>query len=97
MNQQIVTYIFARVVLALAKLSVAKGGVVPRAVRDKATLNAWPVFAALSWGMVMWLFRWHPDNIQPSMRSSMKYMYVSPRIDAVVDWLIPEDGIVSSN
>ncbi|MCJ1257432.1 hypothetical protein MMC24_005257 [Lignoscripta atroalba] len=73
-NQQIVIYVFARVVLALAKLSVQKGGVVPPALKEGVTTNAWPVFGALSWGMVMWLFRWHPESIQPSMRSSMKYM-----------------------
>ena len=75
-NQQIVIYVFARVVLALAKLSVQKGGIVPRGLKEGVTTNAWPVFGALSWGMVMWLFRWHPESIQPSMRSSMKYMYV---------------------
>lgn len=46
------------------------------AVKAKVIGNAWPVFAALSWGMVMWVFRWHPDTVQPSLRSSMKYMYV---------------------
>lgn len=38
--------------------------------------SAWPVFASLSWGFVMYLFRWYPDTIQPSLRSSMKYMCV---------------------
>jgi len=75
-NQQIVIYVFARVVLALAKMSVQQGGPVPGQLREKVTGNAWPVFAALSWGAVMWLFRWHPDVIQPSMRSSMNYMFV---------------------
>lgn len=36
---------------------------------------AWPVFASLSWGMVMWLFRHHPEDLQPSLRSSMNYIY----------------------
>ena len=79
-NQQIVIYVFARVVLALAKLSVQKGGIVPQSVQEGVTTNAWPVFGALSWGMVMWLFRWHPETIQPSLRSSMKYMYESPAL-----------------
>ena len=77
-NQQIVIYVFARVVLAMAKLAVqrkSEGGMgLSPAVKSKVTGNAWPVFAALSWGMVMWVFRWHPDTVQPSMRSSMKYM-----------------------
>jgi len=77
-NQQIVIYVFARVMLAVAKLSVQRrreGGVgMGRDLREKVQRNAWPVFASLSWAMVMWLFRWYPETIQPSMRSSMKYM-----------------------
>ncbi|KAI4161481.1 MAG: hypothetical protein LQ342_004884 [Letrouitia transgressa] len=74
-NQQIVIYVFARVVLALARLKVQSGGLVPPQLREKVESNAWPVFAALSWAFVMWLHRWHPETIQPSLRSSMKYMY----------------------
>ncbi|RPB24778.1 peroxisomal membrane protein 24 [Terfezia boudieri ATCC MYA-4762] len=81
-NQQIVLYVFARVVMALAKLAVAP----PSAGRNQLLSStvvgkdvgqvAWPVFASLSWGAVMYLFRWHPETIQPSLRSSMKYLYV---------------------
>ena len=73
-NQQIVIYVFARVVLALARLSVQRGGTIPREFRERVTNNAWPVFAAVSWAGVMWLYRWHPETIQPSLKSSMKYM-----------------------
>lgn len=76
-NQQIVIYVFARVVLAFAKMSVQSGGMVPRGFRERAVGHAWPIFASLSWGAVMWLFRWHPETIQPSMRSSMQYMWVT--------------------
>ncbi|KAL8695415.1 MAG: hypothetical protein Q9224_003402, partial [Gallowayella concinna] len=72
-NQQIVIYVFARVVLALARLSVQRGGAIPHEFRERVTSNAWPVFAALSWASVMWLYRWHPETIQPSLKSSMKY------------------------
>lgn len=85
-NQQIVIYVFARVVLALAKLTVQQPGdrgygmgrvmVMPEGWKSGVARNAWPVFAGLSWGAVMWLFRWHPETLQPSLRSSMKYMYV---------------------
>lgn len=71
-NQQIVVYVFARVVLALAKLSVAKGLV--KDPQGHTTGASWPIFASLSWALVMWLFRWHPETIQPSLRSSMKYL-----------------------
>lgn len=39
--------------------------------------NSWPIFASVSWASVMWLFRWHPEMLQPSLRSSMTYMYVT--------------------
>jgi len=74
-NQQIVIYVFARVVLGLAKLSVSTDMLGPLEVRDRLAKNAWPVFAAASWATVMWLFRWHPETLQPSLRSSMVYIY----------------------
>ncbi|KNZ71448.1 Peroxisomal membrane protein 4, partial [Termitomyces sp. J132] len=33
------------------------------------------VFAALSWGAVMWLFRHRGETIQPGMFNSMTYLY----------------------
>lgn len=94
-NQQIVIYIFARVVLATAKLIVTPasdnalvgsqyGGRGGRNLfglnqnqLNRIKENSWPVFASLSWASVMWLFRFHPEMLQPSLRSSMQYMYVS--------------------
>lgn len=80
-NQQIVIYVFARVVLALARLAVAPGRGLPLVSRERPaallTQHAWPVFAAASWGMVMHLFRHHPDDLQPSLRSSMTYIYLN--------------------
>lgn len=81
-NQQIVVYVFARVVLALARLAVKPGSPValpvvstdPR-LASAVSYYAWPVFASASWGMVMWLFRHHPEDLQPSLRSSMSYIY----------------------
>lgn len=80
-NQQIVVYVFARVVLALARLAVKEGSglalpVVSRqGTNERVSHYAWPVFASVSWGLVMWLFKTHPDELQPSMRSSMNYIY----------------------
>lgn len=79
-NMQIVVYVFARVVLALAKLAVNSevlGGVVlgGETGRDRVRGAAWPLFAAGSWGAVMWLFRWHPETLQGSLRGSMVYLY----------------------
>ncbi|KAI0409633.1 peroxisomal membrane protein 4 [Xylaria palmicola] len=80
-NQQIVIYVFARVVLALARLAVRPGGrglplVSREAPSALITQHAWPVFASVSWGLVMHLFRHHPDDLQPSLRSSMNYIYL---------------------
>jgi len=81
-NQQIVVYIFARVALAVAKLLVKPRTEVgggwnifgDQHMRELVQKNAWPVFASLSWASVMWLFMWHPDVVQPSLRNSMQYM-----------------------
>ena len=42
----------------------------------RITYYAWPVFASVSWAMVMYLFRHYPEDLQPSLRSSMNYIYV---------------------
>ncbi|KAF2682664.1 mitochondrial carrier [Lentithecium fluviatile CBS 122367] len=88
-SQQIVIYVFARVCLALAKLTVQPKGVGKiegggggwgllgeGEARHRIVKNGWPAFASLSWAMVMYLFRWHPETVQSSLRSSMSYIYV---------------------
>jgi peroxisomal membrane protein 4 len=83
---KIVVFVFARVMLALARIAVSNPSpavpiptiptqLLPLEIRKKIRANAWPVFASLSWALVMFIFRWQPDSIQPSLRSSMKYMY----------------------
>ncbi|KAL2382566.1 hypothetical protein RJZ90_003183 [Blastomyces dermatitidis] len=84
-SKQIVIYVFARVVLAMAKIAVEPGThglshlITPEA-RNKIYANAWPAFASLSWAFVMYLFRWYPAAIQSSLRSSMTYMYVKQNL-----------------
>ena len=94
-NQQVTIYVFARVVLALAKLIIRNYlfrdryrqqrhaqaefyGMGDSAWTGKRMppVDAWPLFASLSWAFVMYLFRWYPETLQPSLRSSMKYMSV---------------------
>ncbi|KAF1944059.1 peroxisomal membrane protein 4 [Clathrospora elynae] len=91
-SQQIVIYVAARVCLALAKLAVqprhvgsghgVEGGaggwelIADGELRRSLIRNGWPVFASLSWAMVMYIFRWHPESVQSSLRSSMSYIYV---------------------
>ncbi|KAK9325680.1 Tim17/Tim22/Tim23/Pmp24 family-domain-containing protein [Lipomyces orientalis] len=73
-NQQIVLYVFSRVVLGLAKLTVKKK-VIP-SLNDDVGSKVWPVFAAVCWGLVMYMFRTDPDVLQPSMKTSMDYIYL---------------------
>ncbi|RKP08428.1 peroxisomal membrane protein 4-like protein [Thamnocephalis sphaerospora] len=68
-NKQIVLYVFARVVLAVAKLPARKG-LLPR-----EPPQAYPIFAALSWGAIMWLFRYERPTVHSSLQASMQYLY----------------------
>jgi hypothetical protein len=100
-SQQIVIYVFARVCLALAKLAVQQRHVSSGAagtgggfelfgdgeLRRALVRNGWPAFASLSWAMVMYIFRWHPESVQSSLRNSMSYMWVLR--------FLPRDGLWS--
>ncbi|CAG8636651.1 8187_t:CDS:2, partial [Acaulospora morrowiae] len=68
-NQQIVLYVFARIMIGLAKLPVARKTI-------EEPKNTFPVFAAVVWGLVMWLFRHDRDVLQPSLQASMQYLYL---------------------
>ncbi|EFY90964.1 peroxisomal membrane protein (PmpP24), putative [Metarhizium acridum CQMa 102] len=78
-SQQIVIYIFARVALALARIAVKPGHGFPvvskEPLHSQISYYAWPAFASLSWAMVMYLFKTHPEDLQSSLRSSMVYIY----------------------
>lgn len=69
--------------LALAKLAVEPNMhplsplFTPEA-RAKIYDHAWPAFASCSWALVMYIFRWYPETLASSLRSSMVYMYVAP-------------------
>ncbi|KAL1929689.1 hypothetical protein VTP01DRAFT_1827 [Rhizomucor pusillus] len=67
-NQQIVLYVFARVFMALVKVPVK------RKIME-APKHTYPFFAAVCWGLVMYLFKHDADLLQPSLRSSMQYIY----------------------
>jgi peroxisomal membrane protein 4 len=67
-NQQIVLYLFSRISTGLAKLAVKKG-VLP------SPDYSFSAFAAVTWGIVMFLFRNHKDVLQGGLQSSMEYLY----------------------
>ncbi|KAJ5555412.1 Mitochondrial inner membrane translocase subunit Tim17/Tim22/Tim23/peroxisomal protein PMP24 [Penicillium sp. DV-2018c] len=90
-SQQIVIYVFARVMLALAKLAVQPNmhplsHLITSDARTSITNNAYPVFASMTWAMVMYIFRWHPETLASSLRSSMVYMYVLLLPDTI--WIL---------
>ncbi|OQD88988.1 hypothetical protein PENANT_c003G05983 [Penicillium antarcticum] len=79
-SQQIVIYVFARVMLSLAKLAIQPNmhplsSLITPEARTKITGNAWPVFASMTWAFVMYIFRWYPETLASSLRSSMVYIY----------------------
>ncbi|KAJ5240894.1 uncharacterized protein N7469_002485 [Penicillium citrinum] len=79
-SQQIVIYVFARVMLALAKIAIQPNihplsSLITPEARTTMTDNAWPVFASMTWASVMYIFRWYPDTLASSLRSSMVYIY----------------------
>jgi len=77
-NEQIVLYVVSRVVSSFIPRSTAIPPKGPngtnRPIPPEARL--FTVFAALSWGSVMWLFRHQEETLQPGMWSSMKYLYL---------------------
>jgi len=83
--------VFARVCLSLAELSIrpSAGIIKNHQLSKRIGHDAWPVFAAVSWASVMWLFRWYPDTLQSGLRSSMDYIYVqSDHWDSLRNFLV---------
>ncbi|NP_001313485.1 peroxisomal membrane protein 4 [Danio rerio] len=68
-NSQINMYLLSRILFALSRLAVEKG-LIPQPKKDP-----FPLFATLVWGIVLWLFEYYPHTLQPSLQSSMNYLY----------------------
>ncbi|TRY58616.1 hypothetical protein DNTS_007616 [Danionella cerebrum] len=66
---QINMYLLSRILFGLSRLAVEKG-ILPQPRKDP-----FPLFATLVWGIVLWLFEYHPHTLQPSLQSSMNYLY----------------------
>lgn len=62
-------YLTSRVLFALCRLGVEKG-YLPTFKRDLFRLHT-----AVIWGLVLWLFEYHRPTLQPSLQSSMTYLY----------------------
>ncbi|KAI0067837.1 hypothetical protein BV25DRAFT_1819283 [Artomyces pyxidatus] len=78
-NEQIVLYVCSRVVASFIPRAASPyssstaGATATRPVPPDS--RYFTAFAALSWGMVMWLFQNRGETIQPGMFNSMKYLY----------------------
>ncbi|XP_042319825.1 peroxisomal membrane protein 4 isoform X2 [Sceloporus undulatus] len=68
-NSQINMYLLSRILFGLSRLAVEKG-YIPEPKQDP-----FPLFASLVWGIVLWLFEYHRHTLQPSLQSSMTYLY----------------------
>ncbi|KJX93195.1 peroxisomal membrane protein [Zymoseptoria brevis] len=83
--QQMVMYAMGRVMMGLARLIVQAPGEKSATIaahertdwRASLLRAGWPVSASLCWGVVMWLFTWHPEVLQPTLRSSLTDIYVN--------------------
>jgi len=54
----------------------------------KPSDNTYPIFAAIIWGCVMWLFRYERNTLQPSLQASMQYLYLdSNNWNSLRNWI----------
>lgn len=68
-NSQINMYLTSRVLYALCRLGVEKGYI------PALKWDPFPLHTAVIWGLVLWLFEYHRPTLQPSLQSSMTYLY----------------------
>uniref|UniRef100_A0A914WG01 Peroxisomal membrane protein 4 n=1 Tax=Plectus sambesii TaxID=2011161 RepID=A0A914WG01_9BILA len=68
-NMQINLYLLSRIMVGLARLAVQKG------VLPEPQGAVFPWFAAVVWGVVLWLFEHHQSVLQGSLQASMTYLY----------------------
>lgn len=73
-NTQINMYLLSRIIFGLCRLGAEKG-YLPSGDHTKGGKDPFPWFAAAMWGIVLWLFEYHRHTLQPSLQSSMTYLY----------------------
>lgn len=62
-------YLLSRILFGLTRLGMEKGY-----IKDPK-IDTFPVFGAVVWAIVLWLFEYHPHTLQNSLRNSMTYLY----------------------
>ncbi|KAI1733117.1 tim17/Tim22/Tim23/Pmp24 family domain-containing protein [Ditylenchus destructor] len=68
-NTQINLYLLSRVIYGLIKLAAEKR------IMPQPKTPVFPIFAAIVWGLVLWLFENNGHVLQSSLQSSMTYLY----------------------
>lgn len=68
-------YLLSRVLGGLLKTLYQKIRLEESPLGSALLRTEFPLKATLCWGLVMWLFRFHPHNLQASLRASMGYLY----------------------
>lgn len=69
LSLQINMYLTSRALFALCRLGVEKGYI------PQLKWDPFPLHTAVIWGLVLWLFEYHRSTLQPSLQSSMTYLY----------------------
>lgn len=79
---QIVLYVVSRVVASFIPRATSGYNTSPQSALANSSVKPLPpdsryftLFAAMSWGAVMYLFRHRGETIQPGMFNSMTYLY----------------------
>jgi len=75
-NYQIVLYLLSRIITGGINNLVNKGKL--------PDVSAYPVMAAVCWGVVMWLFEDDSKCLQPSLSTTMQFLYKDS--DTYRDW-----------
>lgn len=76
-------YLLSRVLFALCRLGLEKGYI------PKLRWDPFPLHTAVIWGLVLWLFEYHRPTLQPSLQSSMTYLYEDSNVwHDISDFLI---------
>eukprot|EP00052_Salpingoeca_macrocollata_P033316 m.7993 g.7993 ORF g.7993 m.7993 type:complete len:194 (-) comp4976_c0_seq2:52-633(-) len=68
-NTQINLYLLSRITYAAAQILVKRG------VLPEPQFPVFPAFGAFVWAWVMWMFEHERETLQPSLQSSMTYLY----------------------
>ena len=66
---QINMYLLSRIIFGFVRLAVKKD------IIKEPKKDPFPFYAAVVWAIVMWQFETFQDVLQPSLQSSMTYLY----------------------